>query len=491
MTAKFPFPREGLRSTGGPPPSPSPLSVRAAELYAQSAESVCDVVGLAGALDLLMPLLGGDRRIALVAAPFDPALPLWAAAAAHHGLPFEWLDELPSPADGGWAMIGLGRDRRLTPASADQARAVATAHRRSLVLADARLSDALNGDPARGEADNLLTLGSLTWPGGAQDDDVAAIIGPPALMEVLRLYAARRPLPSAIAEEALRRLGAERLAIAAHEAHALAEEVARVAQVLAGRPGVSEAIAASPLLLLRGNDPAKALARWGVTPASRTDEEAAIDLSSEATRRAVLAAFGAGESEARARVATRTRLTAETRIAVRVDLDTPAPREIATGVRFFDHMLDQVAAHGGFSLVLSCEGDVDVDAHHSVEDCAIALGEALREALGDKRGINRFGFVLPMDESRAEVLIDLSGRPYCRFDGAFSGERVGDLPLEMVPHVFRSLSDAMAASLHVRVDGENDHHKVEACFKALGRALRMAVAREGGRDSVPSTKGML
>jgi len=183
------------------------------------------------------------------------------------------------------------------------------------------------------------------------------------------------------------------------------------------------------------------------------------------------------------------RRTRETDIEVAVDLDAEAPVEISSGLGFFDHMLDQVARHGGFSLRLTCRGDLGVDEHHTVEDCALALGQALREALGDKRGIARFGFLLPMDESRAQVAIDLSGRPYAVFEGRFGRERVGDLPTELVPHFFRSLGDALGAAIHVSVQGENTHHMVEACFKAVGRALRQAFRIEG--TVLPSSKGLL
>jgi histidinol-phosphate aminotransferase/imidazoleglycerol-phosphate dehydratase/histidinol-phosphatase len=152
-------------------------------------------------------------------------------------------------------------------------------------------------------------------------------------------------------------------------------------------------------------------------------------------------------------------------------------------------MLDQVAAHAGFALTLACEGDLHIDAHHSIEDCAIAFGQALHRALADRRGIGRFGFSLPMDETEAHVLIDLSGRPYSVFDGSFEASHIGAYPTEMTPHVFRSIADALGASIHVRVAGGNDHHKTEACFKAFGRALRPAVSRNG--DALPSTKGVL
>jgi imidazoleglycerol-phosphate dehydratase / histidinol-phosphatase len=185
-----------------------------------------------------------------------------------------------------------------------------------------------------------------------------------------------------------------------------------------------------------------------------------------------------------------TRGTAETRIRVEVDLDDPhGPVRAATGIGYYDHMLEQVAKHGGFSMELECSGDLHVDEHHTVEDVALALGEALRQALGARRGIRRYGFVLPMDETRAELSIDLGGRPYLVFHGEFHRERVGELPTELVPHFFRSLADSLRASIHVRLDGENDHHQVEGAFKALGRALRDAFRREGG--GIPSTKGML
>lgn len=183
------------------------------------------------------------------------------------------------------------------------------------------------------------------------------------------------------------------------------------------------------------------------------------------------------------------RETKETWIAVTVDLDKRTPPSISTGVGFYDHMLGQVAQHGGFALDLQCKGDLGIDAHHTIEDCALAFGQALKRALGERRGIARFGFLLPMDETEAKVSIDLGGRPYLVFEGAFDAPLLGAYPTEMTEHVFRSLSQAMGASIHVAVAGENDHHKTEACFKAFGRALRQAIAIEG--DTLPSTKGVI
>ncbi len=193
--------------------------------------------------------------------------------------------------------------------------------------------------------------------------------------------------------------------------------------------------------------------------------------------------------ELTARRAEVVRETRETRIRVRVDLDSEATPRARTGIGFFDHMLEQLGKHGGFALELDCEGDLAVDEHHTVEDCALALGEAVRKALGDKRGIARYGFLLPMDESRAQVALDLSGRAYAVFEGRFGRESVGGLPTELVPHFFRSLAESLGAALHVSVTGDNAHHMIEACFKATGRALRQAIRREG--EELPSTKGVL
>lgn len=181
--------------------------------------------------------------------------------------------------------------------------------------------------------------------------------------------------------------------------------------------------------------------------------------------------------------------TKETRIRVEVDLDRVADPTVNTGLPFFDHMLEQIGKHGGFALDIRTEGDLHIDEHHTVEDTGLALGQALREALGDKRGIGRYGFTLPMDETLATAALDFSGRPYFVFDGEFKRERVGDLPTELVPHFFRSLCDASGLNLNLRVHGDNDHHKVEACFKSLARALRQAIRREGAE--LPSTKGAL
>jgi imidazoleglycerol-phosphate dehydratase/histidinol-phosphatase len=189
------------------------------------------------------------------------------------------------------------------------------------------------------------------------------------------------------------------------------------------------------------------------------------------------------------RTASVARRTRETDVQVRVNLDAPGPVRVNTGIGFFDHMLEQVAKHGGFALELECRGDLHIDEHHTVEDSALVLGEALRKALGDLRGVQRFAFAVPMDEARADVLLDLCGRAYFKFAADFPRPEVGGMPTELVPHFFRSLASTLGATLHIAISGENTHHMVEAAFKGTALALRQAWRRDG--HAVPSTKGLL
>jgi imidazoleglycerol-phosphate dehydratase / histidinol-phosphatase len=189
------------------------------------------------------------------------------------------------------------------------------------------------------------------------------------------------------------------------------------------------------------------------------------------------------------RVAHVERITKETKIRVNWNLDRAANPVIATDLGFFDHMLEQLGKHSGTALELTCAGDLHIDEHHTVEDSALALGQALKQALGDKRGIERYAFSLPMDETQASALLDLSGRPYFVFEGKFPREMVGDLATELVPHFFRSICETAGMNLHLKVQGDNAHHMVEACFKVFARVLGEAIKRSG--SDLPSTKGVL
>ncbi|GAB3993429.1 bifunctional histidinol-phosphatase/imidazoleglycerol-phosphate dehydratase HisB [Spirosoma daeguense] len=193
-----------------------------------------------------------------------------------------------------------------------------------------------------------------------------------------------------------------------------------------------------------------------------------------------------------ARTATVERNTKETQIRVELNLDGQGRADIHTGLGFFDHMLDQVAKHSGADLSIRVNGDLHIDEHHTIEDTALALGEAYRRALGDKKGISRYGFLLPMDEALAQVGIDFSGRPWLVWDAEFRREKIGDMPTEMFYHFFKSFSDTAQCNLNIKVEGDNEHHKIEAIFKAFAKSIKMAVRRDIKElDNLPSTKGVL
>lgn len=185
------------------------------------------------------------------------------------------------------------------------------------------------------------------------------------------------------------------------------------------------------------------------------------------------------------------RTTKETDILVKLNLDGSGKTDISTGLGFFDHMLDQIGKHGMMDLTIHTQGDLHVDEHHTIEDTAIALGECIGKALGDKRGIERYGYCLPMDDCLCQVALDFGGRPWLVWDAAFQREKIGEMPTEMFLHFFKSLSDAAKMNLNIKAEGENEHHKIEGIFKALARSLKMAVRRDIYHFELPSTKGTL
>jgi len=185
------------------------------------------------------------------------------------------------------------------------------------------------------------------------------------------------------------------------------------------------------------------------------------------------------------------RNTNETKIMVEVNLDGTGKSAIKTGLAFFDHMLDQLARHGNLDLTIECKGDLHIDEHHSIEDTGIALGEAISKALGNKRGIERYGFLLPMDDCLAQVAIDFGGRNWIEWDAEFKREKIGEMPTEMFFHFFKSFSDAAKCNLNIKAEGDNEHHKIESIFKAFAKAIKMAVKRDINNNALPTTKGLL
>ncbi len=337
----------------------------------------------------------------------------------------------------------------------------------------------------------LVVIRSLEMAYGIAGAPCAAIIATPDLIAAFAELS--EPLPTPTVRLATAVLDTSRTRATERRIAEVKAERARLALALNASPAVGNAVAAEgPFVVVMPSDVNAAraeLRKLNVAGEWRGDGAFRLDVRDADANNRALEAFGIdqpGDARRRGEVV---RETLETRIVAEVDLDAGPKAEIETGVGYYDHMLQQVATHGGFSLALTCAGDLEVDAHHTIEDCALALGEALKQALGAKRGIARFGFVLPMDEAEAKVSVDLGGRPYLVFEGDFEAPLIGEYPTEMTEHVFRSLSQAMGASIHVSVTGENDHHKTEACFKAFGRALRQAVRIEG--EAIASTKGSI
>lgn len=191
------------------------------------------------------------------------------------------------------------------------------------------------------------------------------------------------------------------------------------------------------------------------------------------------------------RIVQHTRNTNETKIDIEINLDGTGICEIETGLGFFDHMLHQLGRHSGINLKIVTKGDLHIDEHHTIEDTAIALGEAFQLALGNKAGIERYGFLLPMDDCLAQVAIDFGGRPWLVWDAAFKRERIGEMPTEMFYHFFKSFSDGSKCNLNIKAEGDNEHHKIEAIFKGLAKAIKKAIKRTPGNEQLPSTKGVL
>ncbi|MEO7655217.1 MAG: histidinol-phosphate transaminase [Sphingomicrobium sp.] len=492
-----------------PDPQPAALRQRLADLYGVAPASLWVARGSDDAIDLLVRAFcrPGEDSIAIV----EPAFSAYAQFARIQGaavITVRLADDFAFDADALLATVTLAQPKLLflctpnnptgTAIDPVDIRRIAAALPDTLVVVDEAYGEFTDAPSFAAEATgNLVVLRTLSKAYGLAGARVGCAIAAPEIIDVIARVSPPYPLPSPSIAAALDALGPERMPVHTARIERLLSDREVLARTLASVAAISNVRTGGNFLFLEVADPAdlaRRLAAAAVRVRFRPNAAPGgvrITIGTEAENAALLAVFGLAALVPATRSAEIVRDTKETRIALSLDLDCAEPHRIDSGIPFYDHMLDQVAAHGGFSLVLSCAGDLAIDPHHSVEDIALALGAALRQALGDKLGIGRFGFALPMDETSAEVLIDLSGRPFAKFDGSFSTPAVGGLPTEMVPHIFRSLADSMGAAIHVKVAGENDHHKVEACFKAFGRALRSGLALEGACDALPSTKGVL
>ena len=491
-----------------PEPQPAALRQRLADLYGCAPSQLWATRGSDDAIDLLIRTFCVPQvdSIAIV----EPTFSAYAQFARVQGarvisarltgdLTFDAAAVIAACVDAKPKLLFLCTPNNPTGTPVDPAvvLAIAAALPDTLVVADEayiEFADTPSLVPQVGG--NLLILRTLSKAYGLAGARIGCLIADPEIIEVTSRASPPYPLPSLSIAATLDALAAERMPLHAERIARLKADRETLAARLRTVSEIQSIRTGGNFLFLEVADPAalaQRLASAGIRLRFRPNAAPGgvrVTVGTEVENAAMLAVFGLTETARPGRRAELVRDTKETRIAVAIDLDRPEPRSIATGIGFYDHMLDQVAAHGGFSLTLACTGDLEIDPHHSVEDIALALGAALKQALGDKRGIGRFGFALPMDEVRAEVLIDLSGRPFSKFEGNFDTPEVGGLPTQMVPHIFRSLADSMACAIHVKVEGDNDHHKVEGCFKAFGRALRMGLA-VGGSDALPSTKGVL
>lgn len=320
------------------------------------------------------------------------------------------------------------------------------------------------------------------------DLDVIAL-----MLKVLPPY----PIPRPVEKTVLRALAPATMPVHQDRMALWKSERDRVAALLPKSPFISKIYASDAnFILFKCSDEEGLISALGKAHVKIRDFRSKIEghfrlsIGDPSENDIALAALGISQNESTTdRIGEEFRKTNETDISVRVNLDDPSVVKIDTGLGFFDHMLEQIARHGGIGLTLSCDGDLEIDCHHTVEDTALAFGTALKSALGNKAGIGRYGFVMPMDETQARVAIDLSGRPAFVFKGEFPTDHVGEFSAEMCPHFFLSLSQSLGASIQIDVEGDNTHHIIEACFKGVGRALRPAFAKVGG--GIPSTKGVL
>jgi histidinol-phosphate aminotransferase/imidazoleglycerol-phosphate dehydratase/histidinol-phosphatase len=492
-----------------PEPQPAKLVQRLADLYGVSGDHVLVTRGTDEAIDLVVRVFCRPGEDAILICP--PTFGFYRIAAEIQGAE---IVSVPLGDDDAvdWTAVAAARHDRVklvflcspnnpTGHTTDPARVLelAEAWQRQIVVVDEayiEFSETESLATRVEEAPNLVVLRTLSKAYGLAGARCGATLARPEILELMRRVLAPYPIPAPVTAAVLEALTPHGLAVARERIDRIKRSRDALSTALATCAGVRRTCPSDANFLWIEVEDSDALTQRLrsrgilIRQFERNPGFVRISVGTDEENALVLEALGAARGRASvSREAIVSRRTKETEITASIDLDGERAVEIATGIGFYDHMLEQVARHGGFGLRLVCKGDVEVDAHHTVEDCALVLGEALRKALGDKRGIERYGFVLPMDETRAEVLVDLSGRPAAVFEGQLRDARVGGFPTEMVPHVFESLAQSLGAAIHVRVQGANTHHMVEGCFKALGRALRQAIRRSG--DDVASTKGVL
>ncbi|GHA84046.1 hypothetical protein GCM10009069_04280 [Algimonas arctica] len=344
---------------------------------------------------------------------------------------------------------------------------------------------------------NLVVARTLSKLYGLAGVRLGAAIADPAVINLMLKVIPPYPIPKPVIDTALPALSAPAMAVVDARRMILMTERDRLLPLLIQSKFIAKTYPSDAnFILFEASDETTMVAKLASANIRIRDFRSKIpghfrlSIGTPQENDLALTALGVLTSDdAPQRIGETFRTTKETDVAIRVNLDDPTAVKIDTGLGFYDHMLEQIAKHGGLGLTCVVKGDLEIDAHHTVEDTALALGSALKLALGDKAGIGRYGFVMPMDETQARVAIDLSGRPAATFKGEFPSDHVGDFPVEMCPHFFESLAQTLGAAIQIEVEGDNSHHMIEACFKGVGRALRPAFAVNG--TDMPSTKGVL
>jgi histidinol-phosphate aminotransferase len=347
------------------------------------------------------------------------------------------------------------------------------------------------------EYKNLVIMRTLSKAYGLAANRIGAIIADPDIIDLLRKVIQPYPIPAPCVKIALDSLSPIGLIYTRKNIEQIKQQREYLYQNLKNCKKIKKIYQTSTNFILLIAKDAKILYQelksTGIIIRDRTQDIAGalrISVGTPQENQLLLAALGLIEYKSDfTRKICKIRKTKETEIMCEVNFDNKGSANIKTSIGFFDHMLEQLARHSGISIDIKAIGDIHIDTHHTIEDVAIVLGLALKEVLGDKKGINRYGFLLPMDEAEAKVSIDLAGRGYCKFEAIFQNPLLGDLPSEMIRHFFETLSINMAAAIHISATGQNTHHMVEAIFKCVAKALKQAIAVNG--DQLPSTKGVL
>lgn len=366
---------------------------------------------------------------------------------------------------------------------------------KGLVIVDEAYIDFADQSLVSPELENIFILQTFSKAFGLAGIRLGVGIGHKAVVNVLHKVKAPYNVNSVTQEKALEAL--RRPAEIQKQAKMLVAEREKLEKILPTIPSVTNVFPSDANFLLVAFENAKAtyeqLSKKGIVVRDRSSQVAntlRLTVGTPQENEQLVAALKNEDVATKGRIGKSLRVTSETQILVEVNLDDPSNTAISTGISFFDHMLDQIGRHGAIGLHVQVKGDVHIDTHHTIEDTALALGAAFNEALSARKGIERYGFLLPMDDCLAQVAIDFGGRPWLEWDVSFRATHIGEFPTEMASHFFKSFSDTSRSNLNIKAEGENDHHKIESIFKAFARALKMAV-RKDESGILPSTKGVL